>query len=579
MLSFMNKTNNKPTFPPNLFRLSIGFCACLFYATSLYALEPGSSLKGGFGPDREKPLPEFLPEPNDEEFVLPEAPVELAPDERPIRKLFVLKALNFEGNTVFTDEQLNEVAKPFLNQSVGLADLEEIRLRLTNYYIKAGYVNSGAILPDQDAKNGIINYQITEGRLSEINITGMERLRPAYIRDRLWANPNEILNTKDLQQRFQLLLADPLVERLNGALKPGIKPGEGILDLKVKRAKAFLLNLGVDNHRSPSTGSEQIQVDSHIYNLSGFGDLFSIYASQTHGAFDLDLNYSIPINAQNTRLKFYYGYTNSTVIEEPLDQADIDSDYQYFEVGISHPLIHTLRDSLILESRIAFKRSRTFLFDEGTPFSPGVEDDGTSKTTVLRLSQEYTQRRTNQVLALRSTFNIGLDVADATIHSNLPDSKFFSWLGQAQYARRFDSLPGQLLLRGNIQLSNDELLPMERFAVGGATTVRGYRENSYVRDNGFWSSIEYRYPLMGDPDDKKKNSLQLAPFIDLGNGWNKGEWESDNMLSSVGLGFLWKSRRFSAELYLAHGFKNLSNPNEYNWQDDGITFKISTNIY
>jgi len=553
---------------------------CLFlYCQPGYTLEAGSALKGGWGPDREKPFPEFLPEENEEEFVLPKPPLEIESDKQPIRKLFVLKDLIFNGNTVFNDKQLKVIAAPFINKEVGLADLEEIRLRLTNHYIQAGYVNSGAILPDQDAKNGIINYQITEGRLSQINIIGTERLKPSYIRERLWTGQDEILNTKELQKRFQLLLSDPLIERLNGALKPGIKPGEGILDLNVKREKAFLLNFGVDNHRSPSTGSEQIQFDSHIYNISGYGDQFSIYASQTSGAFDLDMNYSIPLNARNTKLKFYYGYTDSTVVEEPLDKAEIDSDYQYFEFGLSHPIIATLRENFTVEGRLAFKKSRSFLFGEGTPFSDGVEDDGSSQTTVLRLSQEYTQRLSNKVFALRSTFNIGLDAANATINNDAPDGKFVTWLGQAQYAHRFSQLPGQLLVRGNVQLSNDKLLPMERFAVGGPTTVRGYRENSYVRDNGFWSSIEYRYPVFGDPDDKKKDSLQLAPFVDFGNGWNKGERDNDSMLSSVGLGFLWKSQRFTAELYLAHGFKNLDNPNEYNWQDDGISFKLSANIY
>jgi len=553
---------------------------CLFlYSHSGHSLEPGGALKGSWGPDREKPIPEFLPDENEEEFILPKAPVEIDSDKRPTRKLFVLKDLHFNGNTVFSDDQLKAIAKSFMQKEVGLADLEEIRLRITNQYIQAGYVNSGAILPDQDAQGGVIRYQITEGRLSQINISGTERLKPSYIRDRLWSGQDKILNTKELQKRFQLLLSDPMVERLNGALKPGIKAGDGILDLKVKRAKSFLLNFGVDNHRSPSTGSEQIQFDSHIYNISGNGDILSLYASQTSGAFDLDMNYSIPLNAKNTKLKLYYGYTNSSVIEEPLDKADIDSDYQYFEFGLSHPLISSLRESFVIEGRLAFKKSRSFLFGEGTPFSEGVEDDGSSQTTVLRLSQEYTQRKKNKVLAVRSTFNIGLDAANATINSDMPDGKFFSWLGQVQYAQRLEQIPGQLLVRSNIQLSNDKLLPMERFAVGGPTTVRGYRENSYVRDNGFWSSIEYRYPIFGDPDDKKKDSLQLAPFFDFGNGWNKGEWDSDNMLSSAGLGLLWKSRRFSAELYLAHGFKNLSNPNEYNWQDDGITFKLSANIY
>jgi len=546
-----------------------------------YAIEAGNSLKGNWGADREKALPDFLPEESEENFILPKPATEEETSQKttPTRKLFLLKKLTFTGNSVFTDKELEIVAKAFLNKAVGLADLEEIRLRLTKKYIKEGYVNSGAILPDQDAKDGIIHYQLVEGHLTQINISGAERLHPSYIKERLWTDNNQVLNTIELQKRFQFLLSDPLLERLNGSIKPGLKPGEGILDLKVKRAKAFVLNMSIDNHRSPSTGSEQLQVDAHVYNPSGYGDKLSVYGSKTRGASDIDINYSIPLNAKDTRFKFYYGFTNSKVVEKPLSLADLDSDYQYLEFGFSHPLISSLEENLIIEARLAFKKSQTFLFNEGTPFSLGIEDDGSSQTTILRLSQEYNQRHSNKVLALRSTFNIGLNAGNATIHKNAPDGEFFAWLAQAQYAHRFERIPGQLLVRGNIQLSNDVLLPMERFGIGGANTVRGYRENSYVRDNGFWSSIEYRFPIFGEPGNRKISSLQLAPFIDFGNGWNKNEWDSTNMLSSVGLGFLWNYHDYSAELYLAHGFKNLDNPNDYNWQDDGISFKFSSNLY
>ena len=47
-----------------------------------------------------------------------------------------------------------------------------------------------------------------------------------------------------------------------------------------------------------------------------------------------------------------------------------------------------------------------------------------------------------------------------------------SWLGQFQWARRFGEQGNQLILRGDLQLANKPLLPLEKFAIGGAATVR-----------------------------------------------------------------------------------------------------------
>ena len=100
------------------------------------------------------------------------------------------------------------------------------------------------------------------------------------------------------------------------------------------------------------------------------------------------------------------------------------------------------------------------------------------------------------MIALRSTESIGLDLLGATENSgDVPDGQFFAWLGQAQFARRLFGSDWQLNLRGDVQLTADPLLPIERIAIGGIDTVRGYRENELVVDNGWIASAELRIPL------------------------------------------------------------------------------------
>jgi hemolysin activation/secretion protein len=175
-----------------------------------------------------------------------------------------------------------------------------------------------------------------------------------------------------------------------------------------------------------------------------------------------------------------------------------------------------------------------------------------------------------------------MDLFDATIRSEgLPDSQFVAWLGQVQYARRLPGRFGQLILRADAQLAGDELLSLEKIAVGGAGTVRGYRENELVRDNGLVCSVEWRYPLWGEglAEPCADHLLQIAAFMDYGTAWNKGEDVADEYLHSVGIGLLWTLyNRIRGEFYWAEDLEEAAPKQEYNLQDDGIHFLISVDL-
>lgn len=61
---------------------------------------------------------------------------------------------------------------PFKNRTLLTEDLEGLRLALTLRYINKGYLTSGAIIPDQDVRSGVITVPIIEGKLTRIDIEG-----------------------------------------------------------------------------------------------------------------------------------------------------------------------------------------------------------------------------------------------------------------------------------------------------------------------------------------------------------------------------------------------------------------------
>lgn len=517
--------------------------------------------------------PAFAPRAAPPAFTLPPVPAEPIP----AGPRFLLKAVRFTGNTALSDAELQAVAAPFLGREMTSGDLEELRQRLTQTYIDRGYLNSGATLPDQPVRDGIVTFHIVEGRLSDIQVRGTEGLRPEYVADRLWQGAEPPFNMNALAEQFQRLLDDPLIARMDGRLRPGDVPGESLLDVEVNRAKPYALFLSFDNFNPPSSGAERGGISGVVRNLTGYGDALSAAWFRSEGYTDATLDFTVPLNARDTRLGFNFEYLRSELIEEPLSTLDIRSESWNYEISVQHPWINQLNRRLTLGAKLVYRQSETTLLGIPYSFSPGA-DEGRANVAALRLVQDFMDRDARQSFAARSTFSVGLDLLDATVHGDdRPDSRFLAWLGQAQYAHRLGDQGAQVIVRADAQFSNDKLLPQEQLALGGATTVRGYRENTLVRDEGYLASLEFRYPLT--QASAPIGALEAALFSDYGAGWNKGRFSDRESLWSVGVGFLWTpTKQLNAKLYIAHDLEDAPDAPGHDLQDEGIHFSITAEV-
>jgi hemolysin activation/secretion protein len=295
---------------------------------------------------------------------------------------------------------------------------------------------------------------------------------------------------------------------------------------------------------------------------------------------DVAAFYSLPLSARDTRLRFYFDHSASQVVEKPFDRLHIASKVESYGVALSHPFYRTPGQQLLGEIRFEKRQSRTFLLGRPFSFSPGPQN-GVSEVSVLRLQQEWLDRSQNSVLALRSTFHVGIDALGATVNRQGADGRFFAWLGQFQWLRRLGESDVQLLLRGDLQLAADALLPLEKFGVGGAATLRGYRENLLVQDNGCATSVELRIPvarlaLPGISQRAEDGRLQLAPFFDF--AWSEDHRIADpapQTLSSLGIGMRWDPhRQIHGEIYWGHALRKLRNFRNQDLQDEGIHFNL-----
>jgi hemolysin activation/secretion protein len=530
-------------------------------------------------PDRPLYLP---PKPVRAPFQLP--PLETPfPTELPTTgSVILLRQVLFHGNTVVSTEELEQVAAPYVGKNLKDLEIEELRRKLTQYYVDRGYVNSGALLDKGIAdKEGVLTFKIVEGKVSRVEIRGLERLRDEYVTARLVPRPEEPLNLNTLRNRFQLLLDDPLFARINARLMPDVNAGDAILDLDAVRARPYQLTVFANNYRPPSIGANAIGLRGNVRNLTTYGDLLDFsYQEPTrgHAANQYLLGWRVPVNRFGTAVSLRFEHGQSVVLEAPLNALNITSQLDSRDLGISHPILESLRHKLSLGINSVDLSVKSRLLGEGFSFTPGVPQ-GRTKAHVWRLWQEYAHRTEVSALVLRSTFsrNANNNEQTSASSSTQPPPRYGYWLGQFQYAQRIGDGGTEAVLKGAIQRAATRMLPVDSISIGGVNTVRGYRENQLIRDNGQLFGLQVDFPIL--PGAISRPRIVVSPFFDWGRGSNVGD--RPDTISSWGMAVrtTWQGFRFdlSAAKRLIHPSTVSSSTGSL--QDKGVHLQLSYDVF
>ncbi|MCY6491735.1 ShlB/FhaC/HecB family hemolysin secretion/activation protein [Leptolyngbya sp. GGD] len=541
-------------------------------AQRVLPIPPPQDLPRPLPPQPSPPEPTSTPLPPPDQLLPGLTPPTPEPPEN-VSDTIQIKQIEIVGSTVFRPQDFAEITRKYVDRRISFAELLQIRTEITELYIKQGYVTSAAVLPPQVLTGGTVKIQIIEGAIASIDVIGTRRLNPAYIRSRIGLVAQKPLNVNRLLEGLRLLQLDPLIASISADLQAGTRPGTSVLQITIAEAKTLTLSPLLDNSRSPSVGSFRRQLEVSQANLLGLGDGLRASYTNTDGSNGIDLSYIVPFNARNGTLRLAYGSNRSRVIEEPFDILEIQARSRYYELTLRQPIVQRPTNEFAIGWTFSRQESQTELgLDNIGPFplSPGADEQGRTQISALRFFQEYVQRSDRQVFAARSQFSLGLNFLNSTINEQAPDSRFFAWRGQAQWTRLLarDSL---FLVRGDMQLADRTLVPLEQIGVGGQETVRGYRQDALLTDNGFLFSTELRLPIF-----RPRNGLvQLTPFVDLGTGWNRsGDNPEKNTLVGAGLGLLWRQgENFSARIDF--GFPLVSIENEKRTlQENGIYFSI-----
>ena len=297
--------------------------------------------------------------------------------------------------------------------------------------------------PDQTVEGGVVTFQIVEGKLTDVRLTGNQRLRPGYVTRRLQQSAEPVLNLVRLRDRLELLRQDPNLRSIQAELRPGLAPGEGVLDVQVNEAQPFQLGVVYSNRRPPSVGSTAIDIVGSRPQPHRLRRPAGVLATTWRTARSTTWTWPAPRTSasttpspsryDDTTLSFSFSRTDSVVVETPFEDLAIGSDSDSYALTVRHPLYRRPVAEPATEGRRGPPGDGVGGVRLGRPARQPDHAAGRAVRVLPRHRRRPEPRRGPAARAgadhprpgrapcrVRSTFSLGLDVLGATTQRRGP---------------------------------------------------------------------------------------------------------------------------------------------------------------
>ncbi len=428
---------------------------------------------------------------------------------------------------------LEEARKTQPEQGFSINEMQEVAGKVAAYYRERGYVLAQAFVPAQEVVDGVVTVQVLEGRLAEVQVEGNASYSAKVLTRPFKSLVGEPIDKDSIESALLTLTNYPGVTAF-GVLGAGREVGTSRLTLRVQAEDRLELETAFDNYGSQYAGEYRGQAVITWNDPLGRADrlqLIGLYAfdpdnSDTNGVYG-GVDYEIPLFSPRDSLRFLH-LTNAYTVggdQTGLVTSDTEGETQVDEIGYRHDFPRTRLGSASIG--LAFNvKSAEF----SAPPSRIYED----KLTTARLDVQWERvdtrfRGVNQfALSYTHGFNDLLDSMGAydpaTGASRLGASGEFDKIALKLQRHQRLSKNTSLIVRVDGQYSDDPLVSLEQFSLGGPNSVRAYAVADVLAEKGGVASLEL---ICGAPGFAERPAfagynwgqvLQVSLFADYGLG-------------------------------------------------------------
>ncbi|WP_128846743.1 ShlB/FhaC/HecB family hemolysin secretion/activation protein [Burkholderia catarinensis] len=479
----------------------------------------------------------------------------------------MLHVKRFELNEPLGEPLDGEVARLFAGaagRDLTFEQITAVRLQLNALLRRHLGLLVFAVLPEQDASNGVVRFRIVRGHVESIELNNrsrvsnatLERVVPGAGKSGAALLPITRPDLNDLQQAAQIARALPGVAAVTPMLTQGETEGGTRVVLDVAPEPAIEAAVIADNGGSPSTGRYRVGAQVTANSPLGIGDRARVLAYNApsalqdrdgaHGKTWIGLaSYDVPLGGAGTRGGVQYSRVQYALGGPLQDLGDGYADV----VGayVRHPLISTSRDDL----SVGVAYNRKLLKDSFFSYAFRRRSNVASITLNGSHFDDWKGRPNGLQYAL--SVDAG-DVRQLEVGLGDPSTQgpFVKWGGSADFTQTL-WLGANVRARMSAQFANRHLDPSEQMSLGGPNAVRAYGYDAPSVDQGAVASVDLTQQIAAVP------GLSARVFVDAGRGQiNKSRAlaGADNTWNArgygVGASYQYKAR---ARVDVSHAFR------------------------
>ena len=458
-------------------------------------------------------------------------------------------SIKLEGNTVYSEDKLYKKFVKYNSNCISKKDLQNIRDNINNFYITNGYVNCRVYFDITKYKD-IILLVIQEGRINNVNGNSKLQILTAFP----FKKEDRVFNIKEFDQGL-----DQMNRLQSNNIKLEIKPSDqemiGYSDINLinysQNKKSIFFGVVYDN----GSGDEKINFNINKDNLLNIND--NIYLSYSTTNFKINkkrdcyfdqiyVNISVPLGYYT--MSFSYGNSK-------YKNRIIENDTDNFTYSL---------DRVIYRNNV-YKNSITFELEDNNSknyINSTLININSRKLYNIKVHFNNIFYLKNGIISVKPTFQKGIK-NNKYKYSNYNLYKLFIY-----YSNRFNNL-FTYSLNVNSQYTIENILYGENmFALGGNSTVRGYRNTILQSNSGFYIRNDFK---INNPLYFIKR-LQLNIFFDC--GYSFGVNIKSNNIYGISIGFKYLGKYLNFEINYSKGLY----PKHNKYNSDFLYFRVGLEI-
>ncbi len=432
--------------------------------------------------------------------------------------IYKIKKIEFYGNLVYSDRALFKAISLKKNQVYNQQNVDLSVQSIAELYADKGYLKVN-IVPEIEKKpqEGTIKikFNITEGEevyIDRIYIEGLTSTKEEVIRREILLKEGDIFSSRKLRRSMQKIYNLGFLDDVRVDLQPGSDINKIDLEITVVEGRPGMLSAGAGY-----STVDQLVGNVQVSHMNLFGR-----------AQRLNLMWEFGARRQNYEIS----WTEPWFLKKPLSlnislydlirQRDYANEYNAYKEqrqGVELRFGPRISDSVSLSLGYSYENVRIF----DSKVNEIIEG---KKLTSSFISQLIYDTRDNIFDASRGMrHSVSLQVAGWGVLNG--DVKFYKPILRFsvfvptfwKFVLSFNTTLGYI---EGIEGYDINDVKYEKFYVGGAETVRGYRYRELgPADGGKVMCVfnaEYKFPIV---QENKRTILQGALFYDLGGAWNE----------------------------------------------------------